>query len=184
MAGIVDEATEQMGKTIEATKENFVGIRTGRANPSLLNGIIVNYYGAPTPLKQLATISVPEPRALAVSPFDQSQISAVEKAIRDSDLGVSPARDGNVIRITLPEMTEERRKEYVKLAKDEAEKGKVGLRNIRRKARETVEKQLKDDELTEDDRDNIFKQLDTLTKKNSDLIDQLLDTKQKEILEV
>lgn len=184
MAGIVDEATEQMGKTIEATKENFVGIRTGRANPSLLNGIMVNYYGAPTPLKQLATISVPEPRVLAVSPFDQSQISAVEKAIRDSDLGVSPARDGNVIRITLPEMTEERRKEYVKLAKDEAEKGKVGLRNIRRKARETVEKQLKDDELTEDDRDNIFKQLDTLTKKNSDLIDQLLDTKQKEILEV
>lgn len=117
MATIVDQAKAQMDKTVEATEENFVGIRTGRANPSLLNGITVDYYGAQTPLKALASISVPEPRTLAVMPFDQSQAPAVEKAIRDSDLGVNPSRDGNVIRVTLPELTEERRKEYVKIGR-------------------------------------------------------------------
>lgn len=184
MAEIVDQASEQMEKSIQATQENFIGIRTGRANPALLNSIVVSYYGAPTPLKQLASISVPEPRTLAITPFDQSQAAAVEKAIRDSDLGVSPSRSGNVIRITLPELTQDRRKEYAKMAKDEAEKGKIALRNIRRKARESVEKQLKDDEITEDDRDNLFKQLDAITKKNSDTIDLLLERKQAEIMSV
>ena len=117
MSAIIDQAQEQMNKSVEATKENFMGIRTGRANPALLNGIMVDYYGAPTPIKAVASIGVPEPRTLAVTPFDASQANAVEKAIRDSDLGVSPNRDGNVIRVTMPELTEERRKEYVKLAK-------------------------------------------------------------------
>ncbi len=113
MATIVDQAKAQMAKSVESTKENFSGIGTGRANPALLNGITVDYYGAPTPLKAVATIGVPEPRTLAVTPFDASQANAVEKALRDSDLGASPRRDGNVIRLTMPELTEERRKEYV-----------------------------------------------------------------------
>ena len=120
MATIVDQAKAQMAKSVESTKENFSGIRTGRANPALLNGITVDYYGAPTPLKAVATIGVPEPRTLAVTPFDASQANAVEKALRDSDLGASPRRDGNVIRLTMPELTEERRKEYVKIAKGKA----------------------------------------------------------------
>ena len=111
MANIVDQAKAQMAKSVESTKENFSGIRTGRANPALLNGITVDYYGAPTPLKAVATIGVPEPRTLSVTPFDASQANAVEKALRDSDLGASPRRDGNVIRLTMPELTEERRKD-------------------------------------------------------------------------
>lgn len=184
MASQIDTARQKMDKTIEATKEGFAGIRTGRANPNLLNGIVVSYYGAPTPLRQMATIGVPEPRTLAVTPYDASQAAAVEKAIRDSDLGVNPTRDGNVIRVTLPELTEDRRKEYVRLAKEEGEKGKVALRSIRRNIREDAEKSVKNDEMTEDDRDSLFKQLDELTKKYSAKIDDLLSTKQKEILEV
>jgi ribosome recycling factor len=184
MAQTIAQIAEQMDKTVESVKENFVGIRTGRANPALLNGIMVDYYGASTPLKALASIAVPEPRSLAVTPFDQSQASAVEKAIRDSDLGVNPNRDGNTIRITLPDLTEERRKEYVKLAKGKAEDGKVALRNIRHKAKETTEAQVKDGELGEDEGDRFQKDLDVLTKKVSDEIDTLLAAKQKEILEV
>ena len=117
---LIDQAKEQMAKTVENTKENFSGIRTGRANPALLNGITVDYYGAPTPIKAVASIGVPEPRTLSVTPFDASQAGAVEKALRNSDLGISPNRDGNVIRLTMPELTEDRRKEYVKLAKGKA----------------------------------------------------------------
>ena len=147
MATIVDQAKAQMAKSVESTKENFSGIRTGRANPALLNGITVDYYGAPTPLKAVATIGVPEPRTLAVTPFDASQANAVEKALRDSDLGASPRRDGNVIRLTMPELTEERRKEYVKIAKGKAEDGKVAVRNIRRKAKESLDKAIKDGDM-------------------------------------
>ena len=151
MATIVEQAKAQMAKSVESTKENFSGIRTGRANPALLNGITVDYYGAPTPLKAIATIGVPEPRTLSVTPFDASQANAVEKALRDSDLGASPRRDGNVIRLTMPEQTEERRKEYVKLAKGKAEDGKVAVRNIRRKAKESLDKAIKDGEMGEDE---------------------------------
>ncbi|MFT8787490.1 MAG: ribosome recycling factor [Bifidobacterium psychraerophilum] len=184
MAGAIDQAKEQMSKSVEATKENFSGIRTGRANPALLNGIVVDYYGSPTPLKALASIGVPESRTLSVTPFDASQAAAVEKAIRDSDLGVNPNRDGNVIRVALPELTEERRKEYVKLAKTKAEEGKVAVRNIRRKAKESIETSVKDGDLGEDEGERQQKDLDSLTKKTSDQIDELLDSKQKEILEV
>lgn len=184
MASVVDQAGAQMGKSIESTKENFAGIRTGRANPALLNGIVVEYYGAPTPLQQMATIGVPEPRTLAVTPFDQTQAAAVEKAIRDSDLGVNPNRDGNVIRVTLPELTEDRRKDYVKLAKTKAEDGKVAIRNIRRKTKESIEAEVKDGALGEDEGDRLLKDLDQTTKKYSDEIDSLLAAKEKEILEV
>lgn len=184
MSAIIDQAREQMNKSVEATKDNFVGIRTGRANPALLNGIVVDYYGAPTPIKAVASIGVPEPRTLAVTPFDASQASAVEKAIRDSDLGVSPQRDGNVIRVTMPELTEERRKEYVKLAKTKAEDGKVAVRNIRRKAKESIDKAVKDGEFGEDEGDRLLKELDKLTKQITDFLDVLLEGKQKEIMEV
>ncbi|OZG49920.1 ribosome recycling factor [Bombiscardovia coagulans] len=184
MVNAVEQAQAQMEKTLESTKENFSGIRTGRANPSLLNGIVVDYYGAPTPIKSLASISVPEPRALAVTPFDNSQVSAVEKAIRDSDLGVNPNRDGNVIRISMPELTEERRKDYVKIAKTKAEEGKVALRNIRRKTKEALEEAVKNGDLGEDEGERFQKDLDAVTKQMSTEIDQLLESKQKEILEV
>ena len=151
MATIVDQAKAQMAKSVESTKENFSGIRTGRANPALLNGITVDYYGAPTPLKAVATIGVPEPRTLAVTPFDASQANAVEKALRDSDLGASPRRDGNVIRLTMPELTEERRK---------------------------------DGDMGEDEGDRLLKELDKVTKQTTDELDALLETKQKEIMEV
>lgn len=184
MSAIIDQAREQMNKSVEATKENFMGIRTGRANPALLNGIMVDYYGAPTPIKAVASIGVPEPRTLSVTPFDASQANAVEKAIRDSDLGVSPNRDGNVIRVTMPELTEERRKEYVKLAKNKAEEGKVAVRNIRRKAKESIDKSVKDGDLGEDEGDRLQKELDKLTKQITDSLDVLLEGKQKEIMEV
>lgn len=184
MPAIVDQALEQMNKSVEATKENFMGIRTGRANPALLNGIMVDYYGAPTPIKAVASIGVPEPRTLSVTPFDASQANAVEKAIRDSDLGVSPNRDGNVIRVTMPELTEDRRKEYVKLAKTKAEEGKVAVRNIRRKAKESIDKSVKDGEIGEDEGDRLQKELDKVTKQVTDSLDVLLEGKQKEIMEV
>ena len=184
MPAIIDQALEQMNKSVEATKENFMGIRTGRANPALLNGIMVDYYGAPTPIKAVASIGVPEPRTLSVTPFDASQANAVEKAIRDSDLGVSPNRDGNVIRVTMPELTEDRRKEYVKLAKTKAEEGKVAVRNIRRKAKENIDKSVKDGEIGEDEGERLQKELDKVTKQVTDSLDALLDGKQKEIMEV
>ncbi|MFU0538525.1 ribosome recycling factor [Gardnerella vaginalis] len=184
MPAIIDQALEQMNKSVEATKENFMGIRTGRANPALLNGIMVDYYGAPTPIKAVASIGVPEPRTLSVTPFDASQANAVEKAIRDSDLGVSPNRDGNVIRVTMPELTEERRKEYVKLAKTKAEEGKVAVRNIRRKTKESIDKSVKDGEIGEDEGDRLQKELDKVTKQVTDSLDVLLEGKQKEIMEV
>ncbi|KFJ07125.1 ribosome recycling factor [Bifidobacterium tsurumiense] len=184
MASLIDQAKEQMGKSVEATKENFSGIRTGRANPALLNGITVDYYGAPTPLKAVASIGVPEPRTLSVTPFDASQANAVEKALRDSDLGVSPRRDGNVIRITMPELTEERRKEYVKLAKGKAEDGKVAVRNIRRKTKESIDKSVKDGDMGEDEGDRLLKELDKVTKQITEELDTLLEGKQKEIMEV
>ena len=184
MANVVEAAKEQMTKTVENTKNNFAGIRTGRANPALLNGIVVEYYGAPTPLKAVATIGVPEPRTLAVTPFDPSQANAVEKALRDSDLGASPRRDGNVIRLTMPELTEERRKEYVKLAKERAEDGKVAVRNIRRKTKEGIDKSVKDGDMGEDEGDRLLKELDKVTKSITDEIDELLEGKQKEIMEV
>ena len=184
MANLVDQAKTQMEKSIESTKENFAGIRTGRANPALLNGITVEYYGAPTPLKSVATIGVPEPRTLSVTPFDPSQANAVEKALRDSDLGASPRRNGAVILLTMPELTEDRRKEYVKMAKTKAEDGKVAVRNIRRKAKETIDKAIKDGEMGEDEGERLLKDLDKVTKQVTDQLDALLDSKQKEIMEV
>ena len=143
----LNEADSKMSKAVEVTREDFAAIRTGRANPSMFHKLTADYYGSPTPLQQLASFSAPEPRVIIISPYDQSAMSAIEKAIRDSDLGVNPTDDGKTIRVTLPELTEERRKDYIKMAKGKAEDGRVSVRNIRRNAKQSLEKLEKDGEV-------------------------------------
>lgn len=181
---IVADATHKMAGAVEHTREEFAAIRTGRAHPAMFNKLLVDYYGAPTPLQQLATFQVPEARTVLISPFDRGAMAGIEKAIRDSDLGVNPANDGNVVRIVMPQLTEERRKEYIKLAKTKAEEGRVSVRNIRRHAMEGVHKLLKDKEIGEDESRGAEKQLDAVTKKHTDIVDELLKAKEAELLEV
>src|SRR3954462_6711157 len=138
------EAEEKMDKAVEVLKEDFAGIRTGRANPGLFNKLTVEYYGAPTPLQQLASFQNPEPRTILVIPFDKSAMQAIERSIRDSDLGVNPSSDVNQIRCVMPELTEERRREYIKLAHHKAEEARVSVRNIRRKAKTDLDRLVKD----------------------------------------
>ncbi|GAA2476411.1 ribosome recycling factor [Terrabacter carboxydivorans] len=178
------EAEEKMDKAVEVLKEDFAGIRTGRANPGLFNKLTVEYYGAPTPLQQLASFQNPEPRTILVIPFDKSAMHEIERAIRDSDLGVNPSSDGNQIRCVMPELTEERRREYIKLANGKAEDARVSVRNIRRKAKTDIDKLVKDGEVGEDDGTRAEKELDGLTKKHTDLVDVLVKAKEAELLEV
>ncbi|RAE30177.1 ribosome recycling factor, partial [Burkholderia multivorans] len=138
------EAREKMDKAVEFTQEDFASIRTGRANPALFANIEIDYYGAPTPLQQLASFQTPEARTILVTPYDRGTLRDIENALRNSDIGANPANDGNVIRVVLPELTEERRKEYVKIVKSKAEDGKVSIRNIRRHAKDTLERIKKD----------------------------------------
>ena len=156
------EAEEKMDKAVEVLKEDFAGIRTGRANPGLFNKLTVEYYGAPTPLQQLASFQNPEPRTILVIPFDKSAMHEIERAIRDSDLGVNPSSDGNQIRCVMPELTEERRREYIKLANHKAEEARVSVRNIRRKAKTDLDKLVKDGEVGEDDGTRGEKELDAI----------------------
>ncbi len=178
------EAEEKMDKAVEVLKEDFAGIRTGRANPGLFNKLMVEYYGAPTPLQQLASFQNPEPRTILVIPFDKSAMHEIERAIRNSDLGVNPSSDGNQIRCVMPELTEERRREYIKLANHKAEEARVSVRNIRRKAKTDLDKLVKDGEVGEDDGSRAEKELDGLTKKHTDLVDVLVKAKEAELLEV
>ena len=180
----LNEAAAKMDKAVSVAREDFAAIRTGRAHPSMFHRINVDYYGNPTPLQQLASFTVPEPRVILISPFDQGAMSNIEKAIRDSDLGVNPADDGRNIRVVLPELTEERRKEYIKMAKHKAEEGRVAVRNIRRHAKQSLEKLEKDGEVGKDDLTGAEKRLDGLTKKHVDSIDEMLKTKEAELLEV
>lgn len=181
---IVTEAQHKMAGAVEHTQEEFAAIRTGRAHPAMFNKLLVDYYGAPTPLQQLATFQLPEARTVLISPFDRGAMAGIEKAIRDSDLGVNPANDGNLIRIVLPQLTEERRKEYIKLARHKAEEGRVAVRNIRRHSIESVHKLLKDKEIGEDDSRGAEKLLDAATKKHTDEVDELLKAKEAELIEV
>jgi ribosome recycling factor len=185
---VIDEtllaAEEKMDKAVEVAKEDFATIRTGRANPAMFSKIMVDYYGSPTPLQQLASFTTPEARTILISPFDASSMHAVEKAIRDSDLGVNPTDDGKVIRVTLPQLTEERRRDYVKLAKAKAEEARVAIRNIRRHAKDELDRIVRDGEAGEDEVARAEKELDSLTKKHVELIDQVLAHKEKELLEV
>ena len=178
------EAEEKMEKAVEVAKEGFAGIRTGRAHPGMFQKVLVDYYGAPTPLQQLASFQTPEARTILISPFDKGSMHAIEKAIRDSDLGVNPSNDGNMIRCILPALTEDRRKEYVKMAKHKAEEGRVSVRNVRRHANDAIKRLEKDKEIGEDEASRAEKQLDASTKKFVDQIDELLKSKEAELLEV
>jgi len=178
------EAEEKMEKAVEVAKEDFAGIRTGRATPGMFNKLLVNYYGAPTPLQQLASFQTPEARTILISPFDKSSMHEIEKALRDSDLGVNPGNDGNVIRCVLPVLTEDRRREYIKLAHNKAEEARVSIRNVRRRAKSDLDKLVKDGEVGEDDGSRGEKDLDGLTKKYVETIDGLLKGKEAELLGV
>nr|WP_202387067.1 ribosome recycling factor [Nocardioides flavescens] len=173
-----------MDKSVEATREEFAAIRAGRAHPSMFNKITVEYYGSMTPLQQLASFTAPEPRIILVQPFDQGSMGAVERAIRDSDLGVNPSNDGRVLRCVFPELTEERRKEYIKVARTKAEDGRIAIRNLRRTAKQNLEKLEKDGEVGKDDVTGAEKRLDGTTKKHTDAIDEMLKHKEAELLEV
>ena len=181
---IMATAESKMKATIEHTKEELGSIRTGRAHPAMFNKIMVDYYGAPTPLQQLATFQVPEARMVLISPFDRGSMNDIEKAIRDSDLGVNPANDGQNVRIVLPQLTEERRKEYIKLARSKAEEARVAVRSNRRHAVDGIKKLEKDKEVGEDDARHAEKQLDTLTKKYEEQVNELLKAKEAELIEV
>ena len=178
------EAEEKMDKAIEVAKEDFATIRTGRANAAMFTKITVDYYGSQTPLQQLASFTVPEARTIIVSPFDQSSLGSIERALRDSDLGVNPSNDGKIIRIILPQLTEERRRDYVKLARHKAEEARVSVRNIRRRAKDELDRIAKDGEAGEDEVNRAEKELETLTKRHVDLVDQVLSHKESELLEV
>ncbi|MEW6623250.1 MAG: ribosome recycling factor [Bacillota bacterium] len=181
---ILKEAEERMKKSIEALRKEFASIRAGRANPAILDRIRVDYYGAPTPINQMANISVPEPRLLVIQPWDKSIIGSIEKAILKSDLGLNPNNDGTVIRIAIPQLTEERRKELVKMIKKKAEEFRVDIRNIRRDANDQVKMFEKDGEISEDDARKGIVKIQELTDKYIEKISEVLNNKETEILEV
>lgn len=178
------EAETKMDSALEAAKRELASIRTGRANPAMFNSIMVDYYGAPTPLQQLASLTIPEARTVIVSPFDRSAMKAITSAIRESDLGVNPTDDGTVIRVTLPALTEERRKDYVKLARTRAEDSRVQVRGVRGKSKKELEAIKKDGEAGEDEVKRAENELDALTKRFVDKIDAALAAKEAELLEV
>ena len=184
ISDVLSDATTKMGKAVDAAKTDFSTVRTGRANPALFSSLLVEYYGTPTPLQQLASFQTPEARVLLITPFDKGAMSDIEKALRESDLGANPSNDGNVIRITMPELTAERRKEYIKLAQSQGEEAKVSVRHVRRHAKDQLEKLVKDGEVGEDEGTRAEKDLDVMTKKFTDRIDELLKHKEAELLEV
>lgn len=178
------ESEAKMKKTIEIYKEELKSIRAGRANPSLLDHISIDYYGTVTPLKQLASVTAPEPRLLVVQPWDIKLIPAIEKAILKSDLGLNPSNDGKIIRLPIPLLTEERRKELVKLVKKNCENAKVSIRNIRRETLEVIKKMGKNKELSEDDRKAAENETQKITDKYIEMVDELTKKKEEELLEL
>ncbi len=181
---VMEETRERMAKALEHVKSEFASVRTGRANSALVEGIMVDYYGAETPLRQLANFSVPEPRLLVVSPFDKGAMAAIEKAIQNADLGLTPSNDGQIIRLGFPSLTEERRKAFVKLVKTKAEEGKVALRGVRRHARQELETLEKEHGLSKDEIERLEKVLDKMTQDEVAVVDGLLASKEQELLEV
>lgn len=178
------EAEEKMENAVEHAKEEFAAIRTGRATPAMFSKIMVDYYGAPTPVTQMASVGVPEPRMVIVKPYDNSQLGAIERAIRDSDLGVNPNNEGTQLRIHLPQMTEERRRDMIKVARGKAEESRVAIRNVRRKAKEQLDKLVKDGDTGEDEGRRAEKELDDTTHKYVSVVDELVKHKEAELLEV
>lgn len=184
MKEINQEFDNKMGKTVEVVKSDFASVRAGRANPGVLDKITVNYYGAPTPLNQVAAISTPDPRVLMIQPWDATILKEIEKAILTSDLGINPQNDGRVIRLTFPQLTEERRKELTKQVRKYGENGKVAIRNIRRDAMDKFKAMEKKGEMTEDDRKEYEKELQDLTDKRCKEIDELTAKKEAELMAV
>jgi ribosome recycling factor len=178
------EAEEKMDKAVEVAKEDFSAIRTGRATPALFNKVMIDYYGSPTPLQQLASFQVPEARTVLITPYDKSSLNDIEKALRASDLGVNPTNDGTIIRIALPHLTQERRKEYIKIARHKAEDARVSVRSVRRRAKEELDRIVKDGEAGEDEGTRAEKELEQVTRRHVDAIDDLLRHKESELLEV
>ena len=178
------EATDKMNKAVEVAKDDFGAIRTGRAHPGMFNKIMVDYYGTYTALSQLASIQVPDARMATIAPFDKSAMLNIEKAIRDSDLGVNPSSDGAVIRINFPQLTEERRKEYIKVVKGKAEDSKISMRNIRRSAKEAIEKMEKDGHVGKDDVARGEKELEKITSEHVAKVDEMFKHKETELLEI
>ncbi len=178
------DAEEKMTKAVEVAKEDFSAIRTGRVNPAMFTKLTVDYYGSPTPLMQLASFQTPEARTILITPYDKSSMNEIEKTLRDSDLGANPANDGTVIRVVLPQLTEERRRDYIKLARTKAEDAKIAIRNIRRRAKEELDRLVKDGEVGEDEGARAEKELESTTKKYVDSVDDLLKHKEAELLEV
>jgi ribosome recycling factor len=177
-------ATEKMDKAIAVLKDELAGVRTGRATPALLQRVVVDYYGTPVPIQQLASFSVPEPRTLVISPFDRNAIAAMEKAIMTSDLGITPGNDGTVIRLSFPPLTEERRKELIKLVHHRGEEGRVAVRNIRRHSKEELEKLEREGGISEDDLVRSEKELQRLTDKHISDIDEVVAHKDAELKEI
>jgi ribosome recycling factor len=184
LSEILVDATSKMAKAIEVAKEDFGAIRTGRAHPGMFSKIMVDYYGTITPLNQLASFQVPEARMALVSPYDKSAMGLIERAIRESDLGVNPATDGAVIRVNFPQLTEERRKDYIKVARGKAEDSKISIRNIRRAAMDLMAKMEKDGEAGKDEIARYEKDLEKVTTEHVNEIDKLLKHKEAELLEV
>ncbi len=178
------DAEEKMEKAVAVAKDDFGSIRTGRATPAMFNKIVVDYYGALTPVNQLASMSVPEPRMAVISPYDKASLGIIETAIRNSDLGVNPTNDGNLIRIVFPQLTEERRRDLIKVARSKAEDAKIAIRNIRRKAKEELDRLVKDGETGEDDVGRAEKELEKTTGQYVAHVDELLLHKEAELLEV
>lgn len=178
------DAEEKMEKAVTVAKEELSTVRTGRATPAMFSRIHVEYYGAPTPLNQMASISIPEARMAIIKPFDLSQLGTIERAIRDSDLGVNPGNDGTVIRVIIPQLSEERRRDMVKLAKTKGEDAKISIRNVRRKAKEELDRIAKDGEAGEDDVARAEKELQHVTDRYVSAVDELVKHKETELLEV
>jgi ribosome recycling factor len=180
----IGDAQGRMDKSVEATHEHFNSVRTGRATPALLDRITIDYYGTPTPLKNLATINSPEPRMLTIQPFDPTSIKQIEKTILESDLGLSPSNDGKLIRLPIPQLTEERRKELVKLVKQMAEEGRVAVRNVRRDAIKHLEELVRNGDVGDDEERAAESRVQKLTDEHTTRLDELLKRKEAEIMEV
>jgi ribosome recycling factor len=184
VGAVMSDSREKMTKAIEHTRHEFGGVRTGRASPDLIKGLKIDYYGSPTALEQLAQFNVPEARLLVVTPYDKASVAAIEKAIQNSDLGINPSNDGQVIRLAFPQLTQERRKELVKIVHHKAEDGRVAVRNVRRAARKDLEALEKDGDISTDELDRAEKELEKVTHDFVAEIDRMLQHKEQELLEV
>ena len=181
---VLEEARDKMAKAVDHVRSEFAAVRTGRASPALVEHLVVDYYGTPTPLRQIAGFTVPDAMLLVVSPYDKSALSAIEKAIQGSDLGINPSNDGTVIRLAFPPLTEERRKELVKVVRHKAEEGRVAIRNLRRSIRHELEALEREGSISSDELDRVEKEIEKVTHQQVAAVDQLLAHKEAELLEV